>query len=505
MTKNIIANFIGRFWSILSNFLFIPLYIHYLGFESYSIISFTLVIAGLMAVLDAGLTATLSREFARLDNTHEEKIRVFKTLETSYFIVIGLCIIIVFALSGIIADIWLNLKTFNPEEISYFIKIISFDIGFQLLFRFYMGGLLGLEKQVKANIYQVGWGVFRNGVVVVVLLVLPTLEYFFIWQTISTTIFVIFIRLSLNKTLTGYYKFDFKLKIEKSVLKRIWKFAGGMLLISFVSGLNTQMDKIAISKLLPIESLGHYTLAVSIVMGIIVFVTPVSITLLPRFTALYSAKKTNEASMLFQKINLFVSILVFTIMVNMIVFSKQLIWIWTGNNQLAEQAYVYLQVLAIATAMLSLQIIPFNIAIANGYTKLNNLLGLVSLVVTLPGYWFVTKSYGALGAACVYCFVQTSVTFVYFYFINLKFLKIKETYTLYIYQILFPLLIGLITAFLFSFMPEMLRNNRILSFLWIATATSITLGVSVILLVPISEIKKITTLKKIFLKIKPSK
>jgi hypothetical protein len=39
------------------------LYIHYLGFESFSIISFTLVIAGLMTVLDA-LTATLSREFA---------------------------------------------------------------------------------------------------------------------------------------------------------------------------------------------------------------------------------------------------------------------------------------------------------------------------------------------------------------------------------------------------------------------------------------------------------
>ena len=49
MYRNIVANIVGRCWSILSNFLFVPLYIQFLGIESYSIISLTLVIAGLMA------------------------------------------------------------------------------------------------------------------------------------------------------------------------------------------------------------------------------------------------------------------------------------------------------------------------------------------------------------------------------------------------------------------------------------------------------------------------
>ena len=321
MKKNILANFIGKFWSVLSNFLFIPLYISLLGFESYSIISFTLVIAGLMAVLDGGLTATLSREFARMDNKHNDKVVIFNTLESSYFVIIGLCVVSIFALSGIIADNWLNLKTFHPERVSFFLKIISFDVGFQLLFRFYMGGLLGLEKQVKANMYQVGWGILRNGLVVAALLFVPTLEMFFIWQTISTIIFTILLRLSLNETLIGVYKFDFKFKIERSVLKKIWRFAGGVLLISLVASLNTQMDKIVISKLLPVESLGYYTLAVSLSMGIIVLVNPISVALLPRFTALYSSGKKEEASLLFNKINLVVAILVFSIMANMAFFS----------------------------------------------------------------------------------------------------------------------------------------------------------------------------------------
>lgn len=489
MIKNIVANFIGRFWSILSNFLFIPLYIHFLGFESYSIISFTLVIAGLMAILDAGLTATLSREFARLDNIHEEKIRIFKTLETSYFLIIGLSIFFVFTLSKIIARNWINIENIDHEKISFFINIVSFDVGFQLLLRFYMGGLLGLEKQIKANLYQLGWGVMRNGLVVLAIFFVPSLDMFFIWQTTSTFIFTILIRLSLYQSMTGYYKFIFKPKIETLVFKRIWRFAGGMLLISLVAGLNTQMDKIVISKLLPVESLGYYTLAVSLSMGIIVVVNPISIALLPRFTALYSANKITEAKLLFKKISLFVAILVFSIMGNMIFFSQELLWIWTGNMKLAVNSCDYLPIMSFTAAMLSVVIIPYNIAIANGYTKLNNILGLISLFLTLPGYWIATKYYGALGAASVFCIVQTIATFIYIYIINKKFIKLKSLKDLYIRQIFFPILISCVIAFLFSYIPNWICSNRIICLIWICISTIFTLGINTILLLPMNEIK----------------
>lgn len=496
MIKNIIANFIGRLWGILSNFLFIPLYIHYLGFDSYSIISFTLVIAGLIAVLDAGLTATLSREFARLDNFHDEKIRIFKTLESTYFIVIGLCIILVFSLSGIIANNWLKLNTFSPNIVTYFLKIISVDVGFQLLLRFYMGGLLGLEKQVKANMYQVGWGMLRNGFVVGAIFLVPTLEMFFVWQSVSTVIFAILLRFSLCKILTGRYLY-FQFKIEKSVFKRIWHFAGGMLLISLVAGLNTQMDKLAISKFLPIENLGYYTLAVSLAMGIIVLVNPISVALLPRFTALYSAGKNDEASILFHKISILVAILVFSVMANMAFFAKELIWIWTGKMELAEHACIYLPIIAMSYAMLALATIPYNIAIANGYTKLNNLLGLVSLCVTLPGYWIATKYYGAVGAAYVFCGVQTITTFIYLYYINKKFIKTKRLGMLYIKQIFLPLLIALSIAFGFSFIPTWIIQNRILLFFWIGMATIVTILLTSLLLQPKKQLKQILNFRAV--------
>ena len=496
MIKNIFANFIGKFWSILSNFLFVPLYIHYLGFESFSIISFTLVIMGLMTILDGGLTATLSREFARNDNTLIEKIRIFKTTESVYLIIVGFCTLFLFVLSDVIASKWLNLKNFSKDDVSFFIKIISLGIGFQMLFRFYMGGLMGLEKQIKANFFQISWGILRNGLVVFIIMYIPKLEIFFLWQTFSTVVFAIILKFVLNKSLTGYYLYNLMPKIEIAILKSIWRFAGGMLLISLVASLNSQMDKLTISKLLSIESLGYYTIAVSLSMGILIIATPISVALLPRFTALYSSGKSIEASMLFGKINIYIVIIVFAIMANMSFFAEKLIWLWTNDNELATQAYIYLPVIAMSYAMLSLAIFPYNIAIANGYTKLNNQLGLISLFVTLPGYWFATKYYGGIGAASVYCITQILITLIYIYIINKKFLKVVGIKTLFIKQMLFPFFVSLIIAYSFSLiLSNMMPTSRIIILIGVGFSTIITLFIMALIFIPLYQLKKILNFK----------
>ncbi|MGO4710535.1 oligosaccharide flippase family protein [Chryseobacterium sp. 2TAF14] len=495
MKKNILANVLGKFWSILSGFLFIPLYIKFLGFESYSIISFTLIIAGIMAILDAGLTATLSREFARKDQLLDEKYRVFKTLETCYFLIIIFISVLVFFSSDFIANQWLNLKTIEPHRISIFIKIIGFEAGCQMLFRFYMGGVLGFEQQVKANAFQIGWGMLRNGFVVIAIYFVPSLEMFFVWQLIATIIFSVMMRFFLLSILNGKYSFSFKPTLEKEVFLKIWRFAGGMLLISLIASLNTQMDKLAISKLLNINTLGYYTIAISIAMVIHILVSPISIALLPRFTALYSKGEREEASQLYKKINLFIAILLFSFMANIIFHGNKIIWIWTGDLNLAEKAGVFLPILSVSFTMLAFASIPYDIAIANGYTKLNNLLGILSLFLTLPGYWIATKLYGGIGAAYVFCFVQTIITFVYLYYINKKFLNIS-LYDLFLKKSLLPLLICTCVAYCFSLIPNVFAENRVLTFFWIGILTGATLVLAVFIVIPFKELKSILELKK---------
>lgn len=41
-----------------------------------------------------------------------------------------------------------------------------------------MGGLLGLEKQVVANVYQISWSAVRNGLIIIPIVFIPSLKLF---------------------------------------------------------------------------------------------------------------------------------------------------------------------------------------------------------------------------------------------------------------------------------------------------------------------------------------
>jgi O-antigen/teichoic acid export membrane protein len=427
-----------------------------------------------MAILDAGLTTTLSKEFASKKNDNSIKQKLFITLETCYLIIASLIIILFIVFSKSITNHWLKLDNLVPAVVSNYIKIIGIGVAFQLLSNFYMGGLYGLEQQIKANLFQIGLGIVRNGLVIVPLIFSPNLLLFFIWQSSCMIIYALLLRITIQRAVFKEAVGKIFLRIDKSVIRNVWRFAGGIALISMVSALNTQMDKIAISKLLPLEILGYYTLAYSLAQGLIILVNPISAAVLPRFTALFSEDKKDLASDLFQKVFLLSSILVLSFAANLIINSRDLIWIWTGNKQYSVESAFFVPYLAIGMIMLSLQIIPFSVAIANGYTKFINYIGILSLIVTMPGYWMMTKYFGPKGIAIVWCVVQCFIAPSILYVINKKFLHRKLISEIFIKNTLLPALISFLIAGVFA-QVSYFHNYRWGMLIWIGFSTGITL------------------------------
>lgn len=490
MKKNIFVNILGKVWSVLSNFLFIPLYIKYLGIESYSVISFTLVLNGILAVMDAGLTSTISREFSSSKNDNINRLEIFKTLESIYFVLTIISIFIIFFLSDSLSTKWLNLSNIDPLELSFYLKLISFELGFRLLSNFYIGGFIGLDKQVKANIYLILYGVFRNGFVIFIILYHPSLKLFFLWQGIITFLFVIFIRLDITKLVTGSFKpFFAKPKILRYVFIKVWKFAAGMMLISLVAGLNTQMDKLALSKLLPIEILGFYTLAFALANGLIVISTPISNALLPKMTSLFTSNDLSGAIKIFKDGHLLSSSIVFSFSAILIFFPEELLFIWTNDLILSKKTSIYLPLVTLGMTFLAIQLLPFNVAIANGYTKFNNYIGLVSLILTLPGYWLMVKYFNGLGAAITFSFIQILSALIFIFLINFKFLKLKISFILKKFYLL-PFFLSFSVVFIFKYLYE-LNHLRLFLFIEISFISMGVLFLNLLVLNPYEFRKKI--------------
>lgn len=456
-----------------------------------------------MSVLDAGLTATLSREFASKQHDNQQKIKIFSTLESCYISVVSFIIIFFVFFSGYISTNWLKLNKLNPQDVAFYLKIMGSGIAIQMLCNFYMGGLIGLEKQIKANTYQVGWGVLRNGVVILVLFIKPNLTIFFSWQILTTVIYGLVLRYSVKKNLAGKPDFSFRFTFNKEILRMVGRFTAGMLLISFIQSINTQLDKVLMSKLFNLNELGFYTIANSLAQGILTIVGPVSVALLPRLTSLFTENKADEAIALFHKVYLAISIIVFSFAANLIFNGHNVIYIWTGNMKIADSAYRYVPFLVAGNTLLATLVFPFNIAIANKYTRLNNIIGIVSLLFTIPMYWFMLKKFGPVGASFSWFLLQLLITPVYMYYINTLFLKAKSTLHILIKELLFPAVVALFVAYLFSTV-KIPSTGRLIMLLWVGLATIVTLLINIGVFLPRAQIKVLLNLLSVKLKLNKS-
>ncbi|PRZ21005.1 oligosaccharide flippase family protein [Flavobacterium granuli] len=452
MFKNIIANYVGKIWGIISVFVFVPFYIKILGIESYAVINFYTVILTIMYFADGGLSATLNREIAR--STDKAYIgNMLFTIEKVYLAICVFIIVFIFSFSGIIANNWLNSQTISSENLSLYISLMGVSVAFQLFTTLQSSGLMGLEKQVLSNGIQVLSSFFRSAVVFIPLCFYPTLLTFFIWQVSVNIIFFFITRYNLWK----YIKTNISYKFDKQVLKTVGRFAGGMMLMAIISSLNTQIDKLVISKVLSLKDFGYYSLAGILSQVPVLIITPIAVAILPRMVKYSANAEKDKLTKLFHVNTFVLSALATSGAMVLFLFTKDFVLIWTKDIVIANTIENVTKVLLIGGVFLSFQYMPYHLAIANGHTKTNVKLGVVAVICIIPALIFFVKQYGLIGATYTWLIMNLFAYFYLGYFIICKFLK-NEFKRWLINGTLIPLImaivIGVVSHFITINLPK---------------------------------------------------
>lgn len=453
INKNIIANYIGKLWSFVSIFIFIRFYIDILGIQSYAIINFYAVILGLIAFADAGLTATLNRELAK-EIPIQEKSNLLYTFERIY---IGICLFIVVSiilLSDYISENFLKTNMFSRNQISYFIKLIGIGIGFQLFSTLYEGGLMGLQKQVLANKIKIIWSLFRSGIVIIPLLYIPTLEVYFIWQIACNLILLVVFKIVTAKEL----KSNVKPLFSRKMLSNNWKYALGMMGIAFISAIIIQIDKLVTSKVLDLETFGHYSLATTIGQVPLLVATPIIMAIFPVFSFLVSTKNLQQKTENFHKFAFLITVITAPIVACIFLYSIPIVNFWTGNIHIAITINNTVKILILGGFFLCLQLMPYYIALANGHTRTNIITGILSLIFIIPLIVYSVKKYGMIGASFPWLIINFISFIVISYYIINKFLP-NQLYKWFKLDIFIPIVITTLITLLFYFLTYFLKGK----------------------------------------------
>ena len=446
LKRNIIANFAGKAWTAVMSLAFIPLYLHFLGIEAYGLIGFFATLQAMFSLLDMGLSTTLNRELARYSAQQGQGQRMRDLVRTLEIIYWGIAIFIsvtVMSLAPFIAEYWVKAENLSIETVQQTVVLLGLAIAFRWPLSFYAGGLMGLQQQALYNVLDSSLATLRGvGAVLILWLVSPTIEAFFTWQVAISLISTSLIALTLWHSLP---KGKRTARFDKQLLHSIWRFATGMIAISAITLFLTQLDKIILSTLLPLEMFGYYTLASVVATVIYQFISPIRVAVFPRFSQLVALNDKKELTALYHRACQLMSVVILPTALVLAVFSYEVMLLWTGNPLTAEHTHWLVSLLVIGNVLNGLMNLPYALQLAHGWTQLAFYSNVVAVLLLVPMLVVMVYYYSAIGAAVVWVTLNTGYVLISLQIMHHRLLK-GEQWRWYREDVGLPLVAALATA-----------------------------------------------------------
>ncbi len=450
-----------------------------MGIEAYGLVGIFSSLQAFSSLFDMGMSTTLNRELSRLavmPNKAQEMRCMVRTLEVIYWgvaIFLGLAVV---SLAGPIAHHWIKGEALSPQAVQQAIMIMGGVMAFRWPLSFYSGGLKGLQKQVLLNGIDVGAATLRGlGAVLILWKISPTIQAFFTWQ--------VFANMLHSFTTAGFLwhnlpKSGHRSHFQKASLLRIWRFAAGMTGISVTAIILTQTDKIVLSKILPLEMFGYYTLATVAANSLYYFIGAIFAALFPRFSQLVSLHDQKGLRELYHKSCQFMSVIILPAAIVVLLFSSELLLLWTGDPVTVANTHRVLSILIIGTALNGLMNLPYGLQLAYAWTQLAFYTNIIASIVLVPMIYFLSTHYGAVGAACGWVILNTGYVLICIQIMHSRLLK-GEQWRWYLNDVGKPLLAALCIALLWRiFAPDGLL--RYMMFIYLAGVSVTTLFVTAI-------------------------
>ena len=173
-----------------------------------------------------------------------------------------------------LATHWLGASSIPTSTIATSIALMVAVAALRLIEGIYRGALLGLQRHLWVNgVSSALATVLGFGAVAVLAWFSPTILAFFIWQFIGSAAMVVILEPRMWRALP---KGERPPQMSLLALRSIWRFAAGMLAVSGLVLLLTQLDKIILSRLLSLDSFAHYALAAVLANGLAILTVPIA-------------------------------------------------------------------------------------------------------------------------------------------------------------------------------------------------------------------------------------
>jgi len=398
--KSVIFNFVGGGWTAALIVLTTPLYVARVGLEGFGLIGFWQLLLYVSLVLDFGLGAACSREFSRyigaLDARGDFRALLACFERPIVFISIGILLLLM-AAGPWLGTTWLQFTQANAQEAGRALAWVPVSVACQFVIAFYLNALAGLQRQGLMNALQIFVNSVRYLGGAAVLMADGGLGAFFVFQAFGCVFSVALVRWALLKEINALNSPALGRVSETVRLGSFLRFSGGMFFTAACGALISNADRLAISKLMPAEALGKYSVCLTAIGLLQMFILAFHRAYFPKFSELSAAGDSVSLRRTYLMGSSFVGLAVVPASVFVCAFAPDLFTLWLGweNSETTMTA----RLLTIGFAMSGLMWLPAAYQQAIGWTRLHATLMAVSLLVGVPLMLLAVTRLGLAGGA----------------------------------------------------------------------------------------------------------
>lgn len=407
--------------------------------EAFGLIGLFAVMQAWLSLFDMGMTPTLNREMARFTagaHSPQSISDLLRTLEISCYIVAAIIAVVVWAGSDWLAQDWLKVEKLPTAVVAHALSVMALVIALRFVEGIYRGALIGLQRQVLYNAANAILSTLRFlGGVAVLAWVAPTIQSFFLWQALVSLLSIAVFAVSVHRSLPQP---PLAPRFSRKALFAVWKFARGMIGISFLSLLLTQVDKVLLSRLLTLESFGFYALAATVAGVLGMVISPITTTIYPRMVEFSTQGEKAALVSLYHEGAQLVTILAAPAVMLLSFFPDGVVFMWSGDVSLAVNTAPILTPLVLGTFLNGLMWMPYQCQLAHGWTSLAMNTNVLAVGVLIPAIFLVVPHYGALGAAWIWVALNAGYVLITIQLMHLRLIP-EEKWHWYLTDVLFPL------------------------------------------------------------------
>ena len=396
------ANYSARAVSSALSLICIPIYIKLLGIEAFALIGLYTSLSLWFFSLDFGLVQSMSREFARYTaGVHTAKqIKDLSFSVEVVFITLILFIVLVFSLLVQASGAgWLKAQDISQPSLVASLQLMGISLALRMQGSLYRRSLMGLQKQVSANIAEVLIITLRYAVTLSVLILHQTsIVVFFICQAVISLIELLTYKLMLVRYSPNE---DDKVSFQPKLLLRIWRYSVGTSIIGLLSIILIQADKLILVRIVSLEQFGYYSVAFTIAGALGLLSAPITAVMQPKLAQLCSPGGTAGYNYVYICGCRILVLALVPATLTLSVFSEQLLFLWQQHPITIEQATSITSLLLLAQLFWFLSGMNQALQLAHGQTRLLVQCQAIAIILFLPALYFCSNYWGTHGAATV--------------------------------------------------------------------------------------------------------